>query len=232
MTVPATKDVVFDVVGTLVSYDNLFSALETRLGPKLSAAGIKPKLLGMCWIETAEREYTYLSLSGRYTPFFELFGALFRRVLHYAGAPPDLASDEDVAWLLAQWKELQLREGARECVEKLRDAGFTVWCFTAGDVKRVGGYFASAGVDMPAENLLSCDTAGVAKPVPSAYEPLLERLSKDGKKPWFAAAHMWDVSTARTVGYVITPLPKPLPSPLTPMPDMTGSATELTSRLL
>lgn len=205
MSIDASKHVVFDVVGTLVAYDGLFEALDERLGDKLRAAGIKAQLLGMCWIEAAEREYTYLSLSGRYKPFFELFGALFYRMLLYAGVaqPHAFASDADVAWLVGEWKKLYLRPGARECVQKLRDAGFTVWCFTAGDVARVGGYFKQAGVDMPAENLLSCDSSAVAKPVPSAYEPLLARLTTaDGKKPWFAAAHMWDVSTARTVGYV------------------------------
>lgn len=202
MSIEATKDVVFDVVGTLVAYDRLFEALDERLGDKLKAAGIKSRLLGMCWIETAEREYTYLSLSGRYKPFFELFGALFYRMLLYSGVeePRRFCTEEDVAWLVSEWKQLYLRPGAKECVEKLRDAGFTVWCFTAADLARVGGYFKLAGVDMPATNLLSCDTEGVAKPVPSAYEPLLAKLTKDGKKPWFAAAHMWDVSTARTIG--------------------------------
>lgn len=205
MSIPATKDVVFDVVGTLVAHDRLWEAMEERLGDKLKAAGIKPELLGACWIEAAEREYTYLSLSGRYKPFFEVFAALFYRMLFFAGVknPRTFCADEDVTWLVGEWKKLYLRPGAVECVQKLRDAGFTVWCFTAGDIARVGGYFREAGVDMPAENLLSCDTSGVAKPVPDAYRPLLERLSRDGKKPWFAAAHMWDVSTARTVGYVL-----------------------------
>lgn len=209
MTVPASKDVVFDVVGTLVAYDGFFDALEARLGDKLRAAGIKPRLLGMCWIEAAEREYTYLSLSGRYTPFLRVFGALFYRMLLHAGVPDPraLAADDDVAWLVEAWRlRLSLRPGARECVERLRAAGFTVWCFTAGDAARVGGYFARAGVDMPAGNLLSCDAEGVAKPAPRAYEPLLARLTTaEGKRPWFAAAHMWDVSTARTVGSVIMP---------------------------
>lgn len=202
MSIPATKDVVFDVVGTLVAYERLFEALDERLGEKLKAAGIKSKLLGMIWVEAAEREYTYLSLSGRYTTFFKMFGALFYRMLLYAGVekPREFCTDEDVEWLVEEWKKLYLRPGAKECVQKLRDAGFTVWCFTAADIARVGGYFEMAGVDMPAETLLSCDTAGVAKPNPEAYRPLLEQLSKNGKKPWFAAGHMWDVSTARTVG--------------------------------
>ncbi|KAH8900450.1 DAO-domain-containing protein [Thozetella sp. PMI_491] len=198
-----SKNVVFDVVGTIFSYDNLFDAIDTRFGDRLRAAGIQPKLLGCCWLETAEREYTYLSLSGRYLPFVKVVEGLFYRMLLYGGIeePRKFASPDDLAYIMAEWHKLKPRPGAAECISKLRDAGFTVWCFTAGDIKRVGGYFAQAGVDMPAENLLSCDTAGVAKPQPEAYAPVLKKLSADGKTPWFAAAHMWDVSTARTVGF-------------------------------
>ncbi|KAF2680083.1 haloacid dehalogenase-like hydrolase [Lentithecium fluviatile CBS 122367] len=200
----SSKNVVFDVVGTLVSYDHLFDALESRFGDRFGELGIQPKLLGCCWLETAEREYTYLSLSGRYVTFHRVFEGLFYRMLLYAGIeePRKFASPEDVAWLVGEWRKLDLRPGAAECVKKLRDAGFTVWCFTAGDLERVGGYFERAGVEMPAANLLSCDSAGVAKPDPNAYKPVLEKLAaKSGAKPWFAAAHMWDVSTARTVGF-------------------------------
>ena len=198
-----SKNVVFDVVGTLVSYDHLFDALDARLGSRLRKAGIQPKLLGCCWLETAEREYTYLSLSGRYVTFHKVFEALFYRMLMYAGIPEPrkFASPEDVEYLIGEWRKLDLRPGAAESVAKLREAGFTVWCFTAGDAERVGGYFKRAGVEMPAANLLSCDIAGVAKPIPDAYKPVLEKLASISKsQPWFAAAHMWDVSTARRVG--------------------------------
>ncbi|KAK7428887.1 hypothetical protein QQZ08_004657 [Neonectria magnoliae] len=199
----APKNVVFDVVGTLVSYEHLFEAIDARLGERLRARGIQPKLLGCCWLEVAEREYTYLSMSGRYVVFFKVFEALFYRCLHYAGIqdPHAFASQDDVAHLVDEWKKLSLREGAAECVSKLREAGFTVWCFTAGDIARVQGYFSRGGVEMPAESLLSCDSVGLAKPTPEAYEPILKRLSAHGSKPWFAAAHLWDASTAKTVGF-------------------------------
>ncbi|OAA57390.1 2-haloalkanoic acid dehalogenase [Niveomyces insectorum RCEF 264] len=201
----ANKNVVFDIVGTLVSYDHLFDAIEARFGAdRLRAANINAKLLGYCWIEAAEREYTYLSLSGRYKPFYKLFEALFYRMLSYAGVadPHAFATPADVEFLVAEWRKLGLRPGAAECVAKLRAAGFTVWCLTAADLARVQGYFRTAGVAMPAENLVSCDSQGVAKPQPEAYAPLLQRLTTaDGARPWFAAAHMWDVSTARTVGF-------------------------------
>ncbi|KAF5572543.1 2-haloalkanoic acid dehalogenase [Fusarium pseudoanthophilum] len=197
------KNVVFDVVGTLVSYEHLYEAIKIRLGNKLIPMGIQPTLLGICWLEMAEREYTYLSLHGHYVQFLKLFGALFYRSLHYAGVkdPRSFATAEDVAYLMNEFKELKLRDGAEDCIQKLRDAGFTVWCFTTGDISRVGGYFAKAGVDMPAENLLSCDTDGVAKPCPEAYGPILKKLSTSESKPWFAAAHLWDASGAQSAGF-------------------------------
>lgn len=197
-----SKNIVFDVVGTLVTYEHLFTAIDARLGEKLKARGIQPKLLGCCWLEVAEREYTYLSMSGRYVVFYKVFESLFYRCLWYAGItePRKFCTPEDVEYLVNEWRKLELREGAAECIKKLRDGGFTVYCFTAGDIARVTGYFSRGGVDMPKENVLSCDSAGLAKPTPEAYMPILKRLSDGDKKPWFAAAHLWDASTAKTVG--------------------------------
>lgn len=201
---PSSKNVVFDIVGTLVCYDHLYEAIDRRLGDRLRAEGIKPSLLGHTWMETAEREYTNLSISGRYKVYGDVFEALFYRILFMGGIkePRRFASPEDLEYIMSEYKGLTMRPGAAECVKKLREAGFTVWAFTAADLDRVGGYFRKAGIEMPAENLLSCDSAGVGKPDLAAYKPLLERLTVEngGKKPWFAAAHMWDVSAARTAG--------------------------------
>lgn len=196
----SSKNVVFDLVGTLVCYDHMYEAVEARLGARLRSAGVSARLLVNCWIEAAEREYTNLALAGRYAPFHRVFALLFWRVLGLAGVarPRAFASADDLAHLLAEWRRLGMRPGARACVDRLRAAGFTVWGFTAGDLAQVSGYFAAAGIDMPAENLLSCDTDGVAKPMLDAYRPVLRRF--EGSTPWFAAAHMWDVSAARQVG--------------------------------
>ncbi|KAL4871868.1 hypothetical protein BDV12DRAFT_194016 [Aspergillus spectabilis] len=181
----SSKNVVFDVVGTLIGYDNLFNAIDTQLGTRLRAEGIKPSLLGYTWIEVAEREYTYLSISGNYKPFATVFRALFYRMLWMAGIadPREFASEKDLEVVMEKYAGLQLRPGAKEC--------------------RVGGYFAREGVEMPGENLLSCDDTGVGKPDPKAYEPLLKKLvgENGGKIPWFAAGHMWDVSAARRAGF-------------------------------
>ena len=194
------KHVVFDIVGTCVSYDAMFDALDLRLGDKLRAQGIKTNLLGYLWIEVTEREYTYLSMNGRYVGFRDIFRQLFYRMLYMAGIqdPYAFATDDDLKYIMQQYMKLEARPGIAECFQILRDNGFTVWALTAGDVERVGGYFTHNGIDMPKENFVTCDSFKIGKPDPRVYQMVLDRLGDDEK--WFAAAHNWDVTAAKQAG--------------------------------
>ncbi|KAE8352404.1 HAD-like domain-containing protein [Aspergillus coremiiformis] len=196
------KHVVFDVVGTCVSFDAFYARIDQAMGPKLRAQNITPRFFGFSWMTAAELEFTFLSISERYKPYKEVITALFYRTLYMAGIadPRAFATDDERDQCVQGYSELELRPGTRECFAKLRDAGFTVWCLSTGDTGRVRGYFARAGVDMPLENFISCDSTGVAKPALAAYRPALERFGADDVK-WFAAAHMWDVSAAVKVGF-------------------------------
>lgn len=196
------KHVVFDVVGTCVSFDAFYARIASVIGPKLLAKNITPRFFGFSWMTAAELEFTFLSISERYKPYKEVITALFYRTLYMAGIedPRSFATDAERDQCVQGYSELELRSGTRECFAKLRDAGFTVWCLTTGDTRRVRGYFERAGVVMPLENFISCDSVGVAKPALAAYQPALERLALEDVK-WFAAAHMWDVSAAVKVGF-------------------------------
>lgn len=196
------KDVVFDVVGTCVSFDAFYNCIDRVIGDKLRAQCITPRFFGFSWMTAAELEFTFLSISERYKPYKEVITALFYRTLHMAGVedPRSFATEAERDQCVQGYSELELRPGARECFARLREAGFTVWCLTTGDTRRVRGYFERAGVDMPLENFISCDSQGVAKPALAAYRPAMERFAEEDVK-WFAAAHMWDVSAAVKVGF-------------------------------
>ncbi|KAF5553823.1 2-haloalkanoic acid dehalogenase [Fusarium mexicanum] len=202
MTTSNGKYVVFDIVGTCVSYDKLTEAVEKQLGDKLLAENIKPSLLVNIWVEASEREYTYLSITNRYVAFDKLFASLFYRMLWLAGIeePRSFASGADVEKITRGYMELEPRPDLKECFDKLRAAGFTVRGLTAGDYDRVLGYFDKAGIEFPKEHLMSCDSFGVGKPDLKAYASTFEEL-KGAKELWFAAAHMWDVSSAKQVGF-------------------------------
>ncbi|KAF5602256.1 2-haloalkanoic acid dehalogenase [Fusarium pseudocircinatum] len=196
------KYVIFDIVGTCVSYDKLTEALEKQLGDKLLAENVKPSLLVNTWLEASEREYTYLSITGRYVAFDKVFSSLFYRMLWLAGIqePRSFASEADIEKITDGYMELEPRPDLKECFDKLRAAGFTVRGLTAGDFDRVLGYFDKAGIEFPKEHLMSCDSFGVGKPDLKAYASTFEEL-KGAKELWFAAAHMWDVSSAKQAGF-------------------------------
>ena len=213
------KHVVFDVVGTCVTYDSLVSALDARLGVRLREHCIAPFHLINTWIEAAERECTYLGLSGRPTSFDACVYSLFYRALWLAGIPKprEFASDEDLQHIMEAYAALPPREGVEECFRVLREGGFEVWGFTMGDQKRVAGYFERAGVELAADKVLSCDGEDAAKPALEAYQGVLRRFG--GEEAWFAAAHMWDVSSARLTGWVVVSLRVLILSPLLDLPN-------------
>lgn len=198
----AQKHVVFDVVGTCVSFDAFYDGIDKTIGQKLNIHNITARSFGFAWMTAAELEFTFLSISERYKPYKEIMSALFYRTLFMMGVedPRAFATDAEQEQCARGYSELELRPGTKDCFAKLRAAGFTVWCLTTGDTKRVRGYFQRGGVDMPLENFISCDTAGVAKPALAAYRPALAQFKEEDTK-WFAAAHMWDVTAAVKVGF-------------------------------
>lgn len=196
------RHITFDVVGTLVSFDAYFNKIEKTIGSKLVANGLTAKAFGYTWMTAAELEFTFLSLSERHRPYKQILSALFYRTMFLAGIlePRNIFTDEERESCISGYSDLELRSGVVECFSILRDAGFTIWLLTTADLERVQGYFLKAGVSMPAENFISCDSTGLAKPALDAYKPALAKFAESDEK-WFAAAHMWDVSAATKVGF-------------------------------
>ncbi|KAH7414154.1 HAD-like domain-containing protein [Phaeosphaeria sp. MPI-PUGE-AT-0046c] len=190
----ASVHIVFDVVGTCVSY----SAFYTRI----ASVHITAQTFGFTWQTSAELEFTFLSISSSHVPYTSVLRALFYRTLYQCGVPNphSLVSDEQREECIAGYAALEVREGVKEAFNLLRNEGFAVWCFTTGDVGRVKGYFDRADIDMPVENVISCDGTGVVKPALAAYQGVWDRFGQEDVK-WFAAAHMWDVAAATKVGF-------------------------------
>ena len=158
-------------------------------------------------LSSAERDYAYLSTMKKYATYESILKQTFYRVLYQAGisSPETFATQDDISFLVASYRKLKPRPGMPEMFRDLRHAGFEVYCCTDASPDRVKGYFDQAGVDMPAERILSAEEVGVGKPDQPVYAMARQKVGADseGAVTVFAAAHAWDCCAARAVGCVL-----------------------------
>ncbi|KAI9054511.1 hypothetical protein LZ554_001668 [Drepanopeziza brunnea f. sp. 'monogermtubi'] len=233
---PPKKHLVLDIVGTCVSFSAFYAQIATTLGARLLTYNISPAHFGYTWKEAAELEFYLLLQSqsqsqsesergggGVVVPYPRVLAAVFARTLIMAGVPAALVRAETGAFasthdrdvcVRAYTEGLELREGCREMVERLRAEGWCVWCLTSGEKGRVRGYFEKGGLVMEEERIVSCEELAAKmegegkgerggllyKPCLAAYRAVLALFAEEDEK-WFGAAHMWDVSAAVKAGF-------------------------------
>ena len=201
------KPISFDVLGTCFHFTPAITTIQDRLGPRLEPLAIDPKTLFFAWFYAAQRDFTYLSLSGSYTPIAQVLRATLRRACLIVDVPADQApTDDDVAAIMDAVTKLEPREGLKGCFDGLRGAGWEVLGVTNGGKETSLRYYSQAGIELDGEHLLSCDDLQVANPDVRVYENANQHLSRmgldggDGEK-WFVAAHAWDLIAARKAGF-------------------------------
>ncbi|KAG7876550.1 hypothetical protein KL905_005387 [Ogataea polymorpha] len=197
-------DIIFDIVGTCISYEKVIEGIETRMGERFKKSGIDTRLFFFFWLAGCERDYSYLSQCGHYQPFQKVFRSTFYRSLFFAGVkdPRSYATDDDLEFIYGEWFKLEGRPELKQMFQMLRDNGFTIWCLTDASHERVAGYFKRSGVEMPSENLISCDSIGAGKPEKEVYEFIAKKIPSSSENAFFAAAHMWDSCAAKQAGFI------------------------------
>lgn len=204
---PPKGSISFDVLGTCFNFTTITHALSARLGPTLQQHSIDPKTLTFAWFYAAQRDFTYLSLSGAYAPIAQVLRATLRRACLIVDLPAEQApSQEDVEAVMNAVKRLEPREGLKGCFEGLRAEGWDVYAVTNGGAETSLNYFRQANIELDAEHLLSCDEIRVAKPDLRVYENAHHYLrtrgfSGVGNDRWFVAAHAWDLIAAKKAGF-------------------------------
>ncbi|KAH9871014.1 hypothetical protein J1614_006588 [Plenodomus biglobosus] len=201
------QSVSFDVIGTCFAFSAPIAIISERLGPTLTTHSVDAKTLFFAWFYAAQRDFTYTSMCGAYTPIAEILRLTFRRACCIVDIPGDAVSDEDVAEVMTAFKAMQPREGLKECFDGLRAAGWDVYAVTNGGVQTSLDYFHKAHVELDREHLLSCDDLQIAKPDVRVYENVNRHLSsrrvdeKGEGERWFVAAHSWDLVAAKKAGF-------------------------------
>nr|POE65970.1 (s)-2-haloacid dehalogenase [Quercus suber] len=202
-----TKTASFDVLGTCFHFEPAVEAIRARLGPKLVTASIDPKTLFFSWFYAAQRDFTYTSMAGCYTPIAQILKHTFKRACQVVDLPTDQVTDEDIASIMSEVTKLPPREGLKACFDGLREAGWDVYAVTNGAKQTSLGYYSKAGIELDNDHLLSCDDIQVAKPDVKVYDAANQNLDAlgvdekgDGNR-WFVAAHAWDLTAAKKAGF-------------------------------
>ncbi|EME77456.1 uncharacterized protein MYCFIDRAFT_46360 [Pseudocercospora fijiensis CIRAD86] len=202
------KSISFDILGTCFAFESAIQAIHTRLGPKLAQVNASPKSVFFGWFFAAQRDFTYTSMSGSYTPIAQILKSTFRRACAVNDLPLSEIGEGDVEAVMAEMKTLKPRAGLKECFDGLRGAGWDVFGVTNGGKEISLGYFEGAGIFLDGGHLVSCDEVGVAKPDGRVYEFAKRVLRSAGhdeeeeeEERWFVAAHAWDLMGARKAGF-------------------------------
>ncbi|KAE9963271.1 hypothetical protein BLS_002184 [Venturia inaequalis] len=198
----------FDVIGTCFAFDLPIQAIHTLLAsiPQTTKTP-DPKTLFFAWFYAAQRDFTYTSLAGSYTPIAEILKHTFKRACLIVDIPTDTITDDDIAEIMKAFKAMRPREGLKLCFDGLREAGWDVYGVTNGGVETSLAYYRNAGVGLDEGHLVSCDDLKVAKPDVRVYQRAQEYLTERGVggkgegERWFVAAHAWDLVAARAAGF-------------------------------
>ena len=202
-----TKSVSFDVLGTCFDFQNAIEAVESRLGPRLKAINVDSKALFFSWFYAAQRDFTYTSVVGNYTPIAQVLKHTLKRACLIVDLPPDQApTDEDITAIMRAVTSLGPRPGLKVCYDGLCEAGWDVYGVTNGGKETSLNYYKLAGIELDDKHLLSCDDVKAAKPDIRVYENANRHLDSQGlsdrdEDRWFVAAHAWDLIAARKAGF-------------------------------
>ncbi len=202
-----TKSCSWDVLGTSFNFTPAIEAIDKTIGPRLRAIGVDPKTLFFSWFYAAQRDFTYTSIAGSYTPIAKILQMTLRRACLIVDLPEDQApTDDEIKTVMKAVTSLPPRPGLKDCLDGLREAGWDVYAVTNGGRETSLNYYNAANIDLDSDHLLTCDEIKVAKPAVKVYDSVNSHLDQRGLSNesgdrWFVAAHAWDLIAARKAGF-------------------------------
>ncbi|GAA6031398.1 hypothetical protein JCM8097_005642 [Rhodosporidiobolus ruineniae] len=212
--------IAFDVLGTCFSFSAAADALRTvfpKLGQDHAQAVVDD------WFHSSQRDFTYLSMNGSYTPIATVLQSnlprtlLMSNLVSPSSSPSPLSRDFNwsplVDPILSTLPRLTPRPGLSEAVDLLLSSSspapkFTLLAATNGSLATTRQLFTNALGEERASawGYFSCDEDKCAKPDQRVYRDVWKRLGfaeGDGRKRegWFVASHVWDLHAARKAGF-------------------------------
>lgn len=178
--------VIFDVVGTLFSFE--------RMRAKMLESGL-PSLFLDWWFSSLQKHAMAATMAGKYLPFREIAEASLKQVLAVAGRQEEIAPS-----VLEEMSTLQPWPDAKECVEALHSEGHRLVVLTNSSATIGEALLDRTGMFHLFEDVISADEVKACKPHPRPYRMAMERIGVEPQKCCMIAAHGWDVMGADAVG--------------------------------
>ncbi|MBB4929598.1 2-haloacid dehalogenase [Lipingzhangella halophila] len=179
------RTVVFDVVETLMSLENL--------RPRLAEAGLDPGVLEH-WYDRMLRDGMALTLAGDYEPFPRVAGAALRAV---AGGDTD---DDAVAHVLAGFGTLDAHPDAAPAMRALAEGGVAMVCLTNGAAETTTAFLERNGLDGFLDRVISVADVRSWKPPVRVYDHALDQLGQSAGAVALVAVHAFDCHGAKRAG--------------------------------
>ena len=185
---------VFDVIGTLVDEDAVFSATATALA---AAAGLDDAAaLWRSWVRLLDaRMSDVVSASAPWRPHAELVAEAARAAVLEHGGVPTPQVDAALAGIDGEYPAWpDVAEGLRA----LRP-GRLVAGYSNGELSSLARL--AVRNDLAWHAVLSTSEVGTFKPADSAYRHVIDALRLDPARSLFVAAHPWDLRAAARHGF-------------------------------
>ncbi|GAA5982811.1 hypothetical protein JCM11641_004632 [Rhodosporidiobolus odoratus] len=205
--------IAFDVLGTCFSFEAAGEALH-KVFPHVSRDHAQAVIDD--WFHSSQRDFTYLSMNGSYTPIAQVLKANLPRSLLMANLIPTSAASSDSVsfdWstythpIMSAIPSLGPRPGLAEATQLLLSQDFRLLAATNGGLDTTKGLYEKAlGKETAGKwKYFSCDEDKAAKPAPTVYRDIWKRLGMEEataeKHGWFVASHTWDLFAAKKAGF-------------------------------
>ncbi|MGI9483724.1 MAG: haloacid dehalogenase type II [Hyphomicrobiales bacterium] len=187
------KACVFDAYGTLFDVHAPVGRVASKIGPNADD-------VSKLWRQK-QLEYTWLrSLMGAHAPFWQITTESLDYALAFFNISDEALREE----LRELYFKLDAYEDARDCLGRLKEAGFTTAILSNGSPDMLEGAVSSSGLDKVLDHVISVEDVGIYKPDSRVYQLAVERTDVSAPSEiCFVSANPWDAQAGAHFGYQV-----------------------------
>ena len=183
-------NIAFDVYGTLIDTNDVFTLLKEIVGEKASEFSTK-------WREK-QLEYSFRrGLMGSYVDF----SICTREALNYTCKFYDInLSDESKKNLLEKYKYLSAYSDVEDSMKELKRDKHKIYAFSNGRKSAVSSLLEKANLLSFFDGIVSCNDIQMFKPSPKVYQHLLNEINGLKDNTWLVSSNPFDILGADHFG--------------------------------